>query len=170
MKRSSVCGRLIMLAVIFVTAGCARVTVHRVKGESDYKQGLRFYRPRPYLLVTQDNQGKVLTSLIYLPNLAEEYVARVRSGWGATDAKIKLDQGWNLTEFGEIRDSKTGELIAAVGGILAGVASGGKGIAREGEERPALKPGLYAIEFEQGLAVRLREIPVSLTAAPARNQ
>ncbi len=65
--------------VLLALAGCAGVSVQRVASEADYKGGVRFYRPQPYLLVT-DAKGAIETSVVYLPKMTEEYSFRVPPG------------------------------------------------------------------------------------------
>ncbi|MEN6311379.1 MAG: hypothetical protein ABFD80_07565, partial [Acidobacteriota bacterium] len=65
----------------------------------------------------------------------------------STDLKIKLENGWNLTEFGEIRDSKIPETIGALGGSLESVAALVTA-KRAAGEKAELVPGLYVFVFD----------------------
>ena len=148
------------LALLICLAGCAGVTVERLASEADYRGGVRFYRPQPYLLVT-DAKGALETSIVYLPKTSEEYAFRVRPGWNGVEAKGAFDQGWNLTSIGDSRTNGAAEVLTAVGGL--GRAAGTfPGILppREGD----LAPGLYAIEFDPktGLASGLRRIELKV--------
>jgi hypothetical protein len=42
---------------IFLTIGCAGVEISKITPENPYKEGLRFYRPYPYVWVTKDKDG-----------------------------------------------------------------------------------------------------------------
>jgi hypothetical protein len=123
--------------------GCAGVEITRISSENSYKEGLRFYRPYPYLWVTKDKaKDNLQGSIIWLPNKNEEYVIRVKSGIGSVDAKFTLENGWNLTGLNEIRDSKTPEMITALTGSLKDL----KGL--EAATKEELQPGLYMFIFE----------------------
>lgn len=139
---------------LMVICGCAKVRVSPVDPDRPYREGIRFYRPHPYLLVTEKSatQGGTLEgSIIYLPQIREEYVIDVEAGIGKVDAKFKLEHGWRLTDFGEVRDSKAPEMIEAFGdlvpqinGILV------KSIAPEKQKQDKkLTPGLWRFEFDQ---------------------
>lgn len=142
---------LIFIAVA-MAAACAAVRVSRLTSDKEYVEGIRFYRPAPYLLVTEDAKGDLEVSLIYLPKTNEEYVIRFKSGPGSADMKFKLDGGWNLTEFGETRDSKIPELVTSLAGAFTGALKGGEGVT----SKPA--PGLYALIFDSntGLVAGIR--------------
>jgi hypothetical protein len=133
----------LLSVLIFLIAGCARVEIARITPESPYKEGLRFYRPLPYLWVTKDKDKNLQGSIVWLPNKNEEYVIRVKSGIGSVDTKFTLENGWNLTGLNETRDSKTPEMIKALTGFFTDL----KGVfekAKKGE----LHPGLYLFIFD----------------------
>ncbi len=112
----------LLTLLIFLMVSCASVEITRITPENPYKEGIRFYRPYPYLLVTKDKEGKNLESkIIYLPNNNDEYSIKVKSGIGAVDTKFTLEDGWRLTQFGETRDSKTVEMVNALTGSLKGI-------------------------------------------------
>ncbi len=138
--------RLYLLAVVMVLMlGCANVKIVRITPEDPYKEGIRFYRPYPYLLVTKDSEGKDLEGkIIYLPNMNEEYAISVSSGIGTVETKFTLEDGWRLTEFGETRDSKTVEMVNALTGSLKDLTSI-FGVAKTKEE---FLPGLYVFIFD----------------------
>jgi hypothetical protein len=135
---------LLLTALSFVMAGCAGVEIKRVTLENPYAEGLRFYRPYPYLLITNE-EGKtgLISKIIYLPNKNEEYAIKVRGGMGSIDAKFTLENGWNLTEYGETKDSKTAEIVTALAGVLRDV----KGL-RSTPAKDEIGPGLYKLVFD----------------------
>ena len=147
-------GKIFALAALWASAGCASVGVTRLSKDSEYREGIRFYRPQPYLLVSAKGSDRP-AQVVWLPKKDEEYVLKVRSGLGAVDAKFALQDGWNLTEFGESRDPGTADLLGAAVGLAKTVEALA---APPGGE---LAPGLYAIEFDPatGLARSLRRIP-----------
>ena len=141
---------------IFLCAGCGSVAVTRLAKDSDYSEGIRFYRPQPYLLISAKGADRA-AQVVWLPKKDEEYVVRVRSGLGAVDAKFALQDGWNLTEYGESRTPETADLI----GAAVGVAKAAEAVAAGPREE--LAPGLYAIEFDPstGLVRALRKIDLT---------
>ncbi len=150
-----------LFPVLLCLSGCAGVSVTRLDSEIKYKDGIRFYRPQPYLLVT-DAKGAIETSIVYLPKTNEEYALRVRSGINGVDAKATFDQGWNLTSLGDARTNGFAESLTALGG-LGRAAAGFRGALAD--ETADLAPGLYAIEFDSatGLAKSLRRVVLSLS-------
>ena len=136
--------RIILLSILIsLIVGCARVEIAKITPENPYKEGLRFYRPSPYLWVTKDKDGALQGSIVWLPNKNEEYFIKVKSGIGSVDTKFTLENGWNLTGLNETRDSKTPEMIKALTGFLTDL-KGVLEIARKGE----LHPGLYLFIFD----------------------
>jgi hypothetical protein len=134
----------LLAVLILLVAGCAGVEVTRITDPNSNQEGVRFYRPHPYLWVTEDKEKDNLQgTIIWLPNKKEEYAIKVKSGIGSVDAKFKLADGWNLTDFGEVRDSKIPETITALTGSLKGLADILK-LAKEEE----LRPGLYILIFD----------------------
>jgi hypothetical protein len=150
-----------LAVVLLVSTGCAGVSVRRLARDSDYRGGVRFYRPQPYLLVTNYATGERQASIVWLPRVSEEYVIDVHSGLGTVDAKFQLTDGWNLTQFGESRDSKTAELIGAAGGLLKAAEAIA---APKGEGIP---PGLYAIHFDPATGLANSLTPVRVEGAGA---
>ncbi len=136
----------ILTVLVLLGAGCARVTVSRVTPENAKQPGLRFYRPHPYLWVTKDKEGALQGVVIWLPDKNEEYAVKVSSGIGSANLKLKLDNGWNLTEFGEVRDSRVPETIAALTGSLKDLSTTLAGAQRT--TKATLLPGLYMFVFD----------------------
>lgn len=153
-------GRLHMsrvLALVFLAlspAGCAPFTVTRVQTPADHTEGIRFYRPRPYLLVTATDKGPAVT-VVSLPDPNEEYVIRLRQGLGASQFTAKLADGWNLIEIGHSTDSAFPQTLTAAGALAAVTGAFGMKGPTEG-----LTPGLYEIVFANKRITGLRKIHV----------
>jgi|OpeIllAssembly_1097287.scaffolds.fasta_scaffold858273_1 nitrogen fixation protein len=99
-------------------AACSRVEVIRLSSAADATtKGLRFNRPSPYLLTVETKDG-CAHSIVYLPDPEEVYAIQVHSALGSVDAKVTLENGWNVTTFGQTTDSKIPETITAVTGLL----------------------------------------------------
>lgn len=125
--------RLLTILVVLILAcqiGCTpRTIVRRNPVAND--QGVRYYRPKPYLLVTpveeivagtkdtaQPGPNFVRIQLQYLPDFSEEYSITVRSGLGTNNTSITLEDGWNLTAIGQDLDSQFDENVKAVADLV----------------------------------------------------
>ena len=151
--------KVILILCCAMFSACATVEIIKVT-DSAYEDGLRFYRPEPYLLVTKDKEEKLQTSVIYLPNKTQEYALRTKPGIGAIEMSATLTHGWNLTEIGAKIDSKVPETITALAGVLT--AAGGLGVART---TLTLDPGLYRIDFDKNTGFAYRIVgPLTLDA------
>jgi hypothetical protein len=139
--------KIFLLAVLlFWMAGCAGVDVKKLASPGDYTEGIRFYRPAVYVLISLNVEKKTLqATTLLLPKINEEYVINVRSGLGTVNAQFALTDGWNLTSYGDSRDSKIPEMLNAITGLVkeTGV------LEKMAGEAPELAPGLYRIEFDE---------------------
>lgn len=88
---------LIGCLTLGLAVGCSSVTVVKNPDESDL--GIRYYRPKPYLLVTPaDATGRMVNiKLQYLPDFSEEYSIRPK---GRKPPAVALEDGWNLVGVG----------------------------------------------------------------------
>ena len=128
----------VVLSCFSMGLGCApRVRVKSNPGPHD--QGIRYYRPKPYLLISNiaervpNENGKpgravlderyVDIQLQYLPDFEEEYAIDVRTGFGVADVAITLEDGWNLTAINQKFDSQTDENLKAAADLMGSVAS-----------------------------------------------
>jgi nitrogen fixation protein len=144
--------RSLIVATILLPGlvGCAQVHVQRLSPDErrgTSVEGVRFFRPWPYLLVTAEPGDKGTTyksEVIYLPKADEEYVVRVQPGWGTAEGSVKLEDGWRLSELGSTVDSKIPETITAVSGLIT--AAGGVAAAGATNQN-WIVPGLYRIKF-----------------------
>lgn len=124
-------GALCLGTLLMVSFGCTpRVIVRAHPTKND--NGIRFYRPKPYLKIepaevavdksrTELVPSMVRISLAYLPDFSEEYAIDVRTGCGTANVGIKLEDGWNLTEISQDLDSQTDENIEAIGSLVKAV-------------------------------------------------
>jgi hypothetical protein len=115
------------------TPGCARIVVRKVEGNEVV--GVRFNRPRPYIVRMLNDRSECQDSLVWLPDPSQEYVLSVESGLGTVSASGTLANGWNLTSFGDASDSRIPETIDALTGTLAA------GAAIAAPARAAAAPG-----------------------------
>lgn len=105
---------------LVIHPGCATTDVIKNPGPKD--KGVRFYRPKPYLLI-QPHQGNsvefVSITTAYLPDYTEEYSIKAKAGLGWNKTAIKLENGWNLTELSQELDSQTDENIDAAANLIS---------------------------------------------------
>ncbi len=138
----------LLTGLMFVVAGCASVDIKRITRDSPYTEGLRFYRPYPYLLITSNEDKSLVGKIVYLPSKNEEYTIKVSPGVGSVDAKFTLENGWNLTEYGATEDAKTADIITALASSLAGIPKSGE-VATAAATQEGLGPGLYMLTFDE---------------------
>ena len=93
--------------------GCSTVSVHRVKPGDARTPGIRYYRPAPYLVVSE---GKA--SIVYLPDRSEEYAITQHAGLGSRKLEVTLTDGWNLTKLGADAGAVPDKAIELLGKIL----------------------------------------------------
>jgi hypothetical protein len=146
---------IVLGAIISATAGCGGVKIRQVTPQNPYEEGLRFYRPHPYLWVTKDKSGGLQGSIIWLPDKSQEYVATAKSGLGSAESRLTLEDGWNLTGFSESRESPTAAMITALTGSLQDITK-----VLPAANREELRPGLYVFTFDDktGLVSGLKPV------------
>lgn len=129
---------LLSILILSVTAtGCATTTVKKDPGPHD--KGIRYYRPKPYLLL-QPHQGNspdyVSIMMQYMPDFSEEYSIRAHSGLGWNKTEVTLSDGWNLTNIKQELDSQTDENLNALANLASKFVAPSEGNAQPGT--PAL--------------------------------
>jgi hypothetical protein len=103
---------LIIACFVMCSMSCSSYKVYKYDNLSVNQDGVRFYRPDSYLLITRDeNSGKLTYTIIYLPNKNEEYVIKKKGFIGKAELTVKLDNGWNLTGYGLNTDTQIPETI-----------------------------------------------------------
>jgi hypothetical protein len=141
MSRIALCSSLILLL------GCASVKVTRITDENRVTaEGIRFWRPAPYLAVFGEKDGTCSVRIIYLPDPSEEYAIRATAGIGSASLKPTLTDGWNLTAYDSQVDSKVSDLVGAVSKLVP--VSGAKTIT-EPPKPSELTPGLYRVKMDR---------------------
>jgi hypothetical protein len=111
------------LLILPALTGCAATTVRPNPGKWD--RGIRYYRPKPYLLVqpeyhqgTVPEPGFVKINLEWLPDFSEEYSIHIRAGLGINKTHVTLSNGWNLTQLNVDIDQNVDDNIKAVAELL----------------------------------------------------
>ena len=135
--------KLLLWALMLLMLGCARLEIR--KATSSDTEGLRFYRPWPYLWITVNDKGQCIPSITYLPDLNQEYLIVPHPGFGLVTMKPTLQNGWNLTAIDATVDSKAADVLNGIGGILGKIAPGG--MVRLTKSGKTLGPGLYRFVY-----------------------
>jgi hypothetical protein len=84
-------------------------------------------------------------TIVWLPNYNKGYAVKVKSGLGTANGSLKLANGWQLTEFGGIVDTKIPETITATTGLVKAI---GALTLKLEQNQNAFLPGLYRLQFD----------------------
>lgn len=106
--------KLIAISSLSFLTACASVTIHDEDGSNE---GLRFYTPKPYVLVTRtgEKDKPAAVELIYLPDTTNPQFAKVRFGFGTAKMSATITNG-SISTFGGEGDAKVTELLGAITG------------------------------------------------------
>lgn len=173
MRRIAFIRGIVFLASVLCFCGCAQVQVKRLAANDTATEGVRFYAPQPYLLVTimgdptietvsKSSASQFQSQIIWLPKMNEQYVVNVKPGLGTADGSIKLENGWMLSELGSSIDSKGPETMAAISGAIKDASGLLKVTAPGGGTETVLGAGLYRIEFDPTTGYISKFVPVKL--------
>jgi hypothetical protein len=129
--------------------GCAGVKIYSDK-ELKNETGLKYYHSKPFLLVERNPAKDVAlkSTIIYLPDMANPYYAKMIRGMGSNDLKLAFESG-SISSYGVVTDSKVPETISSLASLVTGYGGAVKAIA---EGKKALV-GEEAAEPEQGASV-----------------
>lgn len=119
---------ILMLAITaLATSSCARMTFYKTPDLSGEETGIKFYTPKPYLLVarTGNKDKPVEVQIIYLPDLSDARYAKPTAGYGSADISVTLSNGM-LTNFGSKTDATIPALMTALGGFDQAIATASK--------------------------------------------
>jgi hypothetical protein len=135
-----------------MTAGCRSIKIVPATASSE---GLRFYRPWPYLMVTPDGARGCVARIIWLPRINQEYSIETTGFLGNVTLKPVLADGWNLTSFEGSVDSKIPETLGAIAAVAA---TGVRKLAAD--DRAGIEEGLYVFELDSstGLVTNLKHV------------
>lgn len=136
--------RISVIIVCLLMLSCAELEIRKSRGPND--EGLPYYRPMPYLLISMSDNGFCKSEIIVLPDRSEEYRIIARPGMGSIEFGPTLDKGWNLTAFNSKVDTQTDENIEAVTGLISTLAS--LGVAGKSSEEGTIGPGLYQFVYD----------------------
>jgi len=138
--------------------GCAAVIVKPVpEGDNKTLEGIRFYRPTPYLVVSAGSSDAkpvasggassisehLQFSIVWMPDLSQQFVIQAKPGIGSVAFNPTLENGWNLTGLNASTDSKTAEVLTALAGFVPKAS-----IRSAGPSAALVKPGMYRLLFQ----------------------
>jgi hypothetical protein len=163
-----------------VIMSCASYKIFPIDGENKNQEGLRFYKPQPYLLVSYTSQAASTKAvgaaaatvtqtdltldykLIFLPDYTQGFVMQRRGGMGTVDASVKLTDGWMLTELGMKTDSQVPQTIEALSKLIPTLPGLKGAVLAPGGPPPAADPsGLYKISFDNTGKPSLEKVKVA---------
>jgi hypothetical protein len=133
----------LFILIVFLLFGCANIKVVKIDDHNQNQKGLRFYRPHPYLVIGRDKNDALTGQILWLPNLKEEYAIVSTPGIGDTDLKVTLENGWNLTQYGESIETRLPEMIGELGDL-------GELALKLQTRMPQAVEGFYRVEFKDG--------------------
>jgi len=143
--------RSIVLACLVLQA-CASIKVGPVASfPKDEQDGIRFYRPHPYVWITGSDGGACKATLTYLPRMQEEWQIKATPGFiGTVTFEPTIADGWNLVGIKGAVDPKMAEVIESIAGIASSaVAADAAAPGTRPAERPAgMHQGLYKVTFD----------------------
>jgi hypothetical protein len=152
-----------LLSLALVLSSCARMQFYTKPDLSGEETGIKFFTPRPYLLVarTGSEEKPVDVQVLYLPDLSKPIYAKASPGYGSADVNITLSNGM-LTNFGAKTDSNIAGLLTALGTLDKDLATAGK----TRKETGLLVPNAGVNYTEQGTV--LVKIATDLKATTAK--
>ena len=159
----------LMLLGVICTACASYKVVQLPDNANDARsiEGVRFNRPAPYLLIGVQTAGEgkaaapeLTIKLIYLPDRSATYAVQRKGGWGTSETAVKLQDGWNLVEYGNKSDSQMPQTITALT-EAAGLFFPKTNAKEPAPGNPAFpSPGLWKINFdERGLISGVSLVP-----------
>lgn len=116
-----------LLSLCLLAVGCGHIAIHQKADLSDKPTGIKFYAPKPYILVTRNGakEAPVAVQQIYLPDLANPYYARTVAGLGSSKLTMAFSNGV-LTNIGQETDPQINGLISTLAGVPGSLASAAK--------------------------------------------
>ena len=109
----------LLLGIVAIFTGCARISFHDPANPSGDVE-VEYYKPKFYLLVTQNKDGTKADTLT-LPDLTRPRYALLHPGYGSSTLSLKLSNGV-LTDVGQTVDTKIPKTITALLGLATAAA------------------------------------------------
>ena len=126
-------GALKILAAVL--GGCAGVSFYS-DCELKHETGIPIYGTKPYVFVVhgESPEKPLKVTIEYLTDLSNVVYAVPRSGFGLSDLKLTLEHG-QLTQFGQVTDTKIPETIKSIGELLTSGATAIESLAKAAQTR-----------------------------------
>lgn len=164
--RGGVLASAAILGVAFIlifTTGCASVRNLDADGN---KIGFEHFAGKHYLVLEPLKDGGHQLKVLTLPDLSQPGTIKYKSGWGSVQFSFKLQNGV-LSDFGNARDMKGAETLAAVGaavgtlgtayaGVLAATITAGAAVTTQSVDGPTAEAPELVIDSLQESANLLR--------------
>lgn len=93
------------LLMLLLSACTTTMDVKHVTDKNDDVEGIRYFLPRPYLLVSPAADGTITVETVYLPDLSEQYAITTKSIVAKHKLSVELDDHGFLKSFGTTSDS-----------------------------------------------------------------
>jgi hypothetical protein len=125
---------LVIATLATLLVGCTTtMNVRKVKDDGK-TEGVRYYLPKPYLLVQPAADGTITVSTVFLPDKDQQYAVQTRTTLGKFKLTMNLSDEGFLTEFGWKPD---GTELAKAAAEQAGTVAKARIDARQEEEKEA---------------------------------
>lgn len=158
--------RLLAGLGLSVSIGCATTIVSPAR-DGPLDCGIRYYRPKPYLLIQPPNGAAtdefVTLKLTWMPDFGEDYSVHIKGGIGTNTTTVTLKDGWQLNELNTDTDAKVDEFLGSISSLLGtkpallGKLGGGDGSGAAGSSGPTTRS--YSCQ------VRAHEVPIGFYEA-----
>jgi hypothetical protein len=134
------------LPLLLTLCSCAGLTVNSVTDENK-ERGIRYYESSPYLLVHTDNEGGLVTRLIYLPDPTKKMAVRPYTRFASSSTTLNFKNG--VLSSAETSVDETAVPKAVLGAIeKAATAAIMAADEPQGETHRVPAPYLFKIVFE----------------------
>ena len=125
---------LVIATLATLLVGCTTtMNVRKVK-DTDTTEGVRYYLPKPYLLVQPAPDGTITVSTVFLPDKDRQYAVQTRTTLGKFKLTMNLSDEGFLNEFGWKPD---GTELTKAAAEQAGTVAKARIDARQQEEKEA---------------------------------
>jgi len=143
-RRAIELATLAMLALPWTIqlTSCANVRVRRMRSQEQDSEGIRFYRPHPYVLVRVEGD-KITAQVVQLPDRDQEYLVDWSPGFGTVKPGLQLTDGWNLTAFNS-------DIATGASGLADLLKAAAAFVALEAPEPAEVKIGLIRLDWVPG--------------------
>jgi hypothetical protein len=163
-------GAFLGVVVVAVGAGCSAGLTFRQVDNDETEVGIRYYEAAPYLLVHTDNDGGLVTKILYLPDQTRKMAVRGYNRGATLKVALEFKNGMLTSAKSTVDEVALPEaVIAAVEKAGGAAIAAAYARARAGQpERPvAPTPYLFKIVLQpDGRVDLVGGQPLSLDGTP----